>query len=549
MSAAPTSFGKYFLTEKIATGGMAEIYLAKLLGPGGFEKHLIIKQIHPQYGDLPEFVQLFVREAKTLVSLSHGNIVPVYELGVLEGTYFIAMEYIDGPTLSELLRAAPERSVRIAPAMAAFICAEVVKGLDYAHRKGAGVIHRDLSPRNVMLSRDGEVKIVDFGIAATVDENLAHEDGDDGNPVGSFPYMSPEQVRREQLTPASDLFSVGILFWETLVGSRLFARDTPEDTLDAVLTADIVPPSTHNSAVPSELDEICLRALERDVAQRWSSAGELHAKLTRFLYSVEPPVTASALSALVARTCPPVPRQPRATSTEEATTTSDETTQAEGTRPMPGRERPGNKGSTRTFATHVQFKKVLERATPMVPFDAIPEIASETEAKPEAEAQAPAAEPSSKSRSLIGLTAVLLAGVAIVGILTITSGRTGTGGTPDAGAAIAPPPADAATTAFDAGVPDAAPPPDARRRRPPRADAAPRVLRGGKLTVKAKPWAKVFVDDVEVGDAPGTFDVFEGAHEVRLVYDTGETRIERTFTVSVKANGETKMPFVDFTVP
>src|SRR5688572_29628230 len=168
MTELPTTFGKYYLTEKLATGGMAEIYLAKLIGPGGFEKQLVIKQIHPRLTGQRQFVDLFVAEAKTLVTLTHGNIVPVYELGVVDDTYFIAMDYIDGPTLYRLTETMSRREARMQPAVAAWITARILDGLDYAHRKGEGVIHRDLSPRNVMLSRDGEVKLVDFGIAVTL---------------------------------------------------------------------------------------------------------------------------------------------------------------------------------------------------------------------------------------------------------------------------------------------------------------------------------------------------------------------------------------------
>src|SRR5688572_14460642 len=147
---------------------MAEIYLAKIVGPGGFEKPLVIKQIHPRLSGQRHFVDLFVAEAKTLVSLAHGNIVPVYELGVIDDTYFIAMEYIDGPTLYRFTEALARRDARMEPAIAAWITARILEALDYAHHKGEGVIHRDLSPRNVMLSRDGEVKLVDFGIAVTL---------------------------------------------------------------------------------------------------------------------------------------------------------------------------------------------------------------------------------------------------------------------------------------------------------------------------------------------------------------------------------------------
>lgn len=300
------SFGKYFLTDKIATGGMAEIYLAKLIGPGGFEKQLVIKQIHPALSGQRQFVDMFVAEAKTLVSLSHGNIVPVYELGVVDSTYFIAMEYIDGPTLERLQEALAQRGAAMAPALAAYVCAEVLKGLDYAHRKGEGVIHRDMSPRNVMLSREGEVKLVDFGIAVTLEQ----ESGGAGKaPVGSYPYMSPEQARGERLTGQSDVFSAGVLLWEMLTGRRLFARESAEGTLRAVVAAEIAPPSTHRDGVPAALDEMCLRALARDPAARYASAAAWLAEVHRYLYSLAEPVSAVALSRLVARCCPPEVRR------------------------------------------------------------------------------------------------------------------------------------------------------------------------------------------------------------------------------------------------
>ncbi|HWO20281.1 MAG TPA: serine/threonine-protein kinase, partial [Kofleriaceae bacterium] len=287
MTELPAAFGKYFLTEMLATGGMAEIYLAKLIGPGGFEKPLVIKQIHPRLSGQRPFVDLFVTEAKTLVSLAHGNIVPVYELGVIDDTYFIAMEYIDGPTLYRFTEALARRGARMEPAVAAWIAARVLEGLDYAHHKGEGVIHRDLSPRNVMLSRDGEVKLVDFGIAVTLGAPGETDAAGGGAPTGSFPYMSPEQVRREPLTGQSDLFSAGVLLWEMLVGRRLFARADPEATLQAVTDAEIPRPSSESPAVPARLDEVVMRALARDRGERWGSAREMLRELQRYLYSLE----------------------------------------------------------------------------------------------------------------------------------------------------------------------------------------------------------------------------------------------------------------------
>jgi len=392
----PATFGKYFLTEKLATGGMAEIYLAKIVGPGGFEKQLVIKQIHPKLSGQRHFVDLFVAEAKTLVTLAHGNIVPVYELGVIDDTYFIAMEYIDGPTLYRLTETLRRRDVAMDPAIAAWITARVLEGLDYAHRKGEGVIHRDLSPRNVMLSRDGEVKLVDFGIAVTLGADGEDEAGQ-AAPTGSFPYMSPEQVRKEALTVQTDLFSVGVLLWEMLVGRRLFARDDPDATLHAVVDDDIARPSAAQPDVPSRLDDAVMRALERDMTARWSSAADMLAALQRYLYSLEEPPGPRDLAALVARHCPPETRrlpthhdelaepepepepeatQPRAFATSPAMLAAVASTIGiDGVRAGPAtavipRSPDGPRGKrrtrarTETFATHVDLEEILVRAAP-----------------------------------------------------------------------------------------------------------------------------------------------------------------------------------------
>ncbi len=381
MAELPTTFGKYYLTEKLATGGMAEIYLGKIVGPGGFEKQLVIKQIHPRLSGQRHFVDLFVAEAKTLVTLAHGNIVPVYELGVIEDTYFIAMDYIDGPTLYRFTEALARRAVQLDPAIAAWIMARILEGLDYAHRKGEGVIHRDLSPRNVMLSRDGEVKLVDFGIAVTLGAPGEGE-ASQSAPTGSFPYMSPEQVRREPLTGQTDLFSLGVLGWEMLTGKRLFTRTDPDETLAAVLGADIPRPSSLRPDLPARLDDLVMRALDRDRAARWPSAGDMLAALQRYLYSLDTPPTPRDLAGLVARTNPPetrrLPTHADALDALAGAAPGDlppgESTEV--TPPPAGprtavipREAGTPRGRSKTarqhsFATNVQLASLLERATP-----------------------------------------------------------------------------------------------------------------------------------------------------------------------------------------
>jgi serine/threonine-protein kinase len=400
MTELPTTFGKYYLTEKLATGGMAEIYLAKLIGPGGFEKSLVIKQIHPRLSGQRHFVDLFVAEAKTLVALTHGNIVPVYELGVVDETYFIAMEYIDGPTLYRLTEIMARREALMSPNVAAWITARILDGLDYAHRKGEGVIHRDLSPRNVMLSRDGDVKLVDFGIAVTLGEG---DSDSQSAPTGSFPYMSPEQVRREPLTGQTDLFSAGVLCWEMLTGRRLFARAQPETTLAAVLDEEIARPSSLRPEVPAKLDELVMRALERDQGARWPTAGDMLAALNRYLYSLDETPGPRDVAALVARFCPPenrrVPTHMEASAHEDSAPSTEAAPPAgpstavierEPAAPPAGpstavlpRDASEPKGKRpqrhQTFATHVELEGMLSRATPLVPFDAI----QDEPAKPE----------------------------------------------------------------------------------------------------------------------------------------------------------------------
>jgi serine/threonine-protein kinase len=359
MPELPTTFGKYYLTEKLATGGMAEIYLAKLIGPGGFEKHVVIKQILPRLSGQRHFVDLFVAEAKTLVTLAHGNIVPVYELGVVDDTYFIAMDYIDGPTLYRLTEAMARREERMAPAVAAWIAARILDGLDYAHRKGEGVIHRDLSPRNVMLSRDGEVKLVDFGIAVT----LGDDSGDESHqsaPTGSFPYMSPEQVRREALSPKTDLFSVGVLFWEMLTGERLFARPDPEATLAAVLKEPIARPSSRRREVPARLDDLVMRALERDEAARWASAGDMHAALNKYLYSLDATPGPREVAALVAQFCPPETRRlPTAQLMEAGDPLPPKAGPSTAVIPRDSAAAGKRPKRAQTFATHVELRDIL----------------------------------------------------------------------------------------------------------------------------------------------------------------------------------------------
>jgi serine/threonine-protein kinase len=563
MTELPTTFGKYYLTEKLAIGGMAEIYLAKLIGPGGFEKSLVIKQIHPRLSGQRQFVDLFVAEAKTLVTLAHGNIVPVYELGVVDDTYFIAMDYIDGPTLYRLTERMAQQDAVMEPALAAWITARILEGLDYAHRKGEGVIHRDMSPRNVMLSRDGEVKLVDFGIAVTLGE--AGEDSDARSaPTGSFPYMSPEQVRRESLTGQTDLFSLGVLAWEMLAGRRLFARADADATLEAVLREPIPTPSSVRAEVPAKLDEVVMRALERDRDARWPSAADVLAQLNKYLYSLDETPGPREVAALVARFCPPETRR-MPTHAERAGTEEGAPVAGPRTAVIPRDAAPrGRPQRHKTFATNVEMKELIDRATPLFPLDAItdppttPTKPSEPDASPEPNVTAKLARPPNRSLLVLaGLGGLALAAGAIYVFFAnrervLRNDRDASvmmyfdaAAEPDA--AIEAPVADA--PAIDAGIADApVEPRDAPIRV--RADAPQRAVDAGvramaTLKVGAIPWGEIYVDGKLVGRTPRELSVTAGHHTVEVVFPAETPPRKQTFAVDL-ASGETKSVQAEF---
>jgi serine/threonine protein kinase len=295
----PTQFGKYFLTERIAVGGMAELFKAKLFGVSGFEKPMVVKQILPKYSKNEDFIKMFVDEAKICVTLTHGNIVPVYELGRLNGIYFIAMEYVHGKDLADILDTARTQNKPLTPEHAVLIAVEVCKGLDYAHRRtdahgnSLRVVHRDVSPPNILISLDGEVKIADFGIA-----KAAHKLGttEAGVVKGTFGYMSPEQVRGLPLDHRTDIFSAGILLHEMLTGRRLFAGESELEAIERVKSAKVPAPSAVNPRVPSALDPIVFKALAKDPADRFADANTFHLALSRFLFTAGGGATASTLS-------------------------------------------------------------------------------------------------------------------------------------------------------------------------------------------------------------------------------------------------------------
>jgi Protein kinase domain len=303
----PQAFGKYMLVERIAQGGMAEVYRAVVQGAAGVEKTVALKRILPVLDAAPEFVTMFIDEARIAASLTHVNVAQVFEFGEVGGSYYLAMELIEGVDLGRLHEAARRRGMPLPRAVAAFVIAEAARGLAYAHDKrgpgGAllGIVHRDVSPQNILVSYAGEVKIADFGIAKAVGK--LHKT-DSGAVMGKLRYMSPEQVTGEPLDGRSDVFSLGIVLWELLTGKQLFDGDNPGRVADQVKRAEVEPPSARAPDVPPELDRICLKALQRARGGRHERAQDLARELSTFVSERAPGLTREDVGALVAELVP-----------------------------------------------------------------------------------------------------------------------------------------------------------------------------------------------------------------------------------------------------
>jgi serine/threonine protein kinase len=277
--------GRYQVINKIAAGGMAEVFLAKAVGAMGFQRLVAVKLIHANFTRDQEFVKMFIDEARIAMHLHHRNIVQVFDLDKANDTYFIAMEFVHGVNLYDLYERIASKNRWIEAPMALYLVAEVSKGLHFAHtRKGQdgrplGIIHRDISPQNVLLSFEGEVKITDFGIA-TAAERL-HQTAA-GIVKGKYAYMAPERLREEPTDGRVDVFSAGVLLYELLVGENPFAGSSAVDTIENVLNKKIPAPSERGAPVSPQLDRIVLKALARDPRERFLTAQDLADALTEY---------------------------------------------------------------------------------------------------------------------------------------------------------------------------------------------------------------------------------------------------------------------------
>ncbi len=304
MSESAPTFGKYQLLDRIAAGGMAEIFQARYSPAPGVTKLVVIKKILPHYAENKAFIAMFTNEARIAMGLSHGNIAQVFDFGAIDGDYFLAMELVDGQPLSKVLKRAKALGLpALPPQFAAFIASEMLKGLHYAHTRldeqgrALQIVHRDVSPQNVLLSYESQVKLVDFGIARA--RNAGVEETNANNAVkGKYAYFAPEQARGKDLDGRTDVFAAGIVLYEMLVGQLPF-QGRMMDVLSKIVRGQFPRPREVNRAVPVELERIVLKAMALDRAERYPTAEAFHQDLSKYLAQAHPDFSAAELALLL----------------------------------------------------------------------------------------------------------------------------------------------------------------------------------------------------------------------------------------------------------
>ncbi len=297
--------GPYELITKLAVGGMAEVFLARERGLAGLERLVVIKRILPHLADDPSFVDMFQREARIIAQVSHPNVVQIYGLGEEDGRYHIALEYIHGTTVRELQILATKASEALPVGVAIGIATQACRGLHAAHElKGfdgrpLGLVHRDVTPHNLMCTMSGDVKLLDFGVAKAT--NAGSEETFSGDLKGKFSYMSPEQTLQQHLDRRSDIFAMGIITWEMLTGRRLFKRKSNLEIMQAITNGDVPPPSRYSGGIDQELDDIVARSLAIERGDRFGTSRELLDALRTYASTRDLQVDATTVSTFVSR--------------------------------------------------------------------------------------------------------------------------------------------------------------------------------------------------------------------------------------------------------
>jgi tRNA A-37 threonylcarbamoyl transferase component Bud32 len=295
--------GRFEVLRPLATGGMGELYLARARGIEGFERLVVLKRLKADAADNEQSIKSFLDEVRVLASVQHSNIVHIYDVGTSkDGGYYYTMEFLVGQDLRKLLIRSRQQQRPLPLANAVYIASHVLAGLHHVHDRKASdgsplnIIHRDVSPANIFLTYEGDVKLIDFGIAKTAKQTTQTENG---VVKGKFRYMSPEQCRTDPLDRRSDVFALGVVLWEATTGRSLYKADDDIKTLFSIVERDAPAPSTVVADYPPGLEAIVMKALSRDPDTRWQTAREMQAALETFALDMHWPQTASSLSALM----------------------------------------------------------------------------------------------------------------------------------------------------------------------------------------------------------------------------------------------------------
>lgn len=311
---APIPFGKFEILGEIGSGGMAEVFIARQRAPGRFRRLVVIKRILPHLAENPRFVQLFLEEARIAALLDHPNVLPIYDLGRVDDAYFIAMPFVDGVTAGKILVHTSAAPKPLGLAECCELASQALRGLHYAHQRrdaegeALQLVHRDVSPANLMVNREGRVLLLDFGVATLRDSPM----GENRHRRGKLAYMSPEQARSESLDHRSDIFSLGTILYELIGATRLFKREENAATLTAICEEELPSLRERRPDLPPELEAIVLRALARDVDQRFTSAGEMADALDDVRRGLGMPAGAQQLARVVKKMHPALPAHLRA---------------------------------------------------------------------------------------------------------------------------------------------------------------------------------------------------------------------------------------------
>jgi serine/threonine protein kinase len=557
--------GKYELISRLALGGMAEVFLAKAAGPMGFEKTLVVKRILSHLAEDPAFVEMFLAEARLAAQLNHPNIVQIFDFGEANGEYFLAMEYIDGPNLRVLLKKARILGLPLPPTLCARIIASACEGLAFAHdfsdpvtHEPLGLIHRDVSADNILVSRQGAVKVVDFGIAKAAGQSHKTQSG---IIKGKVAYMAPEQIRAKPLDRRVDVYALGVVFYELLTGRKPFDAPSDASLMEAILSAPLVPAGKYRPELPPAVQRILERALARDRDRRYANCRAFQLELEDFILSAGKPVGAYELSEFVTRLAPsasadgtawkdtgeiPAPVSKTKGATRTIKTPKPQFSDADDTLPLPPRE-PEEPDTlpigTPAFALPSQEIRSADQELPPTEI-AIP-------SPRERSALVTRSRHSKFSRkwipALVGAAVLVAVGGYLAG--SVANQTTPAPLVPPAAATSPqPPPAVAATSMEQPREPSAAPPAEtivAQQEQPPAADTSPQraapkappasppsptartkredtrasASRTGVLRLVVRGWADIWVDGEKKGRVPpvNELTLSAGRHELHLI--------------------------------